>query len=225
MEKDLRKGDVSLLKKLDSRGVSIQTDADGNIFLAGSTVKRFNPKTKEMKNVGIFRHDENGSRSGARGYAQLCQERARERFYLPEMPVDWDKYVGELSPFPPHINNNRDLQPSQRAAWRAQVSHSAAATTVPAPGDHGLIGLLFDVNYNGDGMKISEIVEGGPFDAPRRSLSPEASSRPSTHPASNQATTIPRRSTISSERRRSCPSRILPTARRWKRWCSRSLPE
>ena len=143
------------------------------------------------------------------------------------MPVDWDKYVENYRRFLPHINNNRDFANLlSELLGELNVSHSGGRYYGPGAGETtASLGLLFDVNYNGDGMKISEIVEGGRSTAPRRSLSPEASSRPSTASRSNQATTIPRRSTISSERRRSCPSRILPTARRWKRWCSRSLPE
>lgn len=173
-KKDLRKGDVSLLKKLDSRGVSIQTDADGNIFLAGSTVKRFNPKTKEMKNVGIsgtMRMDLAQEREAMLNYVK---NEARERFYLPEMPVDWDKYVENYRRFLPHINNNRDFANLlSELLGELNVSHSGGRYYGPGAGETtASLGLLFDVNYNGDGMKISEIVEGGPFDRATTLLKP-----------------------------------------------------
>ncbi len=137
-------------------------------------MKRFNPKTKEMKNVGIsgtMRMDLAQEREAMLNYVK---NEARERFYLPEMPVDWDKYVENYRRFLPHINNNRDFANLlSELLGELNVSHSGGRYYGPGAGETtASLGLLFDVNYNGDGMKISEIVEGGPFDRATTLLKP-----------------------------------------------------
>ncbi|MDE6533113.1 MAG: PDZ domain-containing protein [Muribaculaceae bacterium] len=165
-KKDLRKGDVSLVKKLDSGHVGIQTDNDGNIFLAGSSVRKFDPKSKELKNVslaGSMKLDLAKEREAMLDYVAT---EARERFYLPEMPVDWDMYVENYRRFLPHINHNHDFaELLSELLGELNVSHSGGRYYGPGAVDvTASLGLLFDWNYNGDGLKVSEIVAGGPFD-------------------------------------------------------------
>lgn len=165
-KKDLRKGDVSLAKKLDSGFVGIQTDKDGNIFLAGSSVKKFDPKSKELKNVslsGSMKLDLAKEREAMLDYVET---EARERFYLPEMPVDWKMYVDNYRRFLPHINHNHDFaELLSELLGELNVSHSGGRYFGPGAEDAtASLGLLFDLSYAGDGLKVSEIVEGGPFD-------------------------------------------------------------
>lgn len=165
-KKDLRKGDVSLAKKLDSKGASIQTDKDGNIFLAGSSVKKYDPKGNSLKNVSISGSMDMDRAAEREGMLDYVKNEARERFYLPEMPIDWDSYVEAYRRFLPHINNNKDFaELLAELLGELNVSHSGgryygrSATETTAS-----LGLLFDWNADGDGLLVDEIVEGGPFD-------------------------------------------------------------
>lgn len=165
-KKDLRKGDVSLVKKLDSRRASIQTDKEGNIFLAGAQVKKFDPKSKELKSVatsGSMKLDRAAEREAMLDFMAL---EARERFLLPEMPVDWDAYVANYRRFLPHINNNSDFaRLLSELLGELNVSHSGGRYHGPAAREAtASLGLIFDQGYEGDGRKVSEIVAGGPFD-------------------------------------------------------------
>ena len=108
-KRDLRKGDVSLVKKLDSGGSAIQTDKEGNMYLVGSAVKKFNPKSKEIKNISVSGKVKIDPAREREAMLDYVANEARERFYLPEMPVDWDMYVENYRRFLPHINNGYDF--------------------------------------------------------------------------------------------------------------------
>ncbi len=165
-KKDLRKGDVSMVKKLDAEPTGIATDKDGNIFLVSGQVKKFNPKSGEVKPVGTsgsIRLDRAKEREAMLDYVA---NEARERFYLPEMPIDWDAYVENYRRFLPHINENQafaDLL--SELLGELNVSHSGGRYFAPAAKEQtASLGLLYDLSHNGDGLLIEEILTGGPFD-------------------------------------------------------------
>lgn len=173
-KKNLRKGDVSLAKKLDSRGVRIQTDKDGNMFLAGSSVKKYDPKANSLESVslaGNMRMDRAAEREAMLDYVK---NEARERFLLPEMPVDWDMYAENYRRFLPHINNNKDFADLlSELLGELNVSHSGGRYYgLSAKDATASLGLLFDWSYDGDGLRVSEIVEGGPFDRATTAMKP-----------------------------------------------------
>lgn len=164
-KKDLRKGDVSLEKKLGSGGVGIQTDKDGNIFLAGSSVKKFDPKSKSLKNVSLSGSMKLNPAAEREFMLDYVANEARERFLLPEMPVDWDMYVANYRRFLPHISHNADFAALlSELLGELNVSHSGGRYYGPAAKEGtASLGLIYDWSYNGDGLKVAEIVEGGPF--------------------------------------------------------------
>ena len=165
-KKDLRKGDVSLVKKIGGRVGRLQRDNDGNIFLAGAQVQKFDPKSKELKRVdmsGKMKLDRAKEREAMLDYVEL---EAQERFLLPEMPVDWKMYVDNYRRFLPHINNNYDFgRLLSELLGELNVSHSGGRFhAAPAKESTASLGLIFDQTYEGDGRRVSEIVAGGPFD-------------------------------------------------------------
>ncbi len=171
-KKNLRKGDVSLVRKIGPRAGSFQTDSDGNIFLAGSSVSSFNTGSKELKPVAISGSLKMNPAEEREFMLNYVANEARERFYLPEMPVDWNKYVENYRRFLPHINNNHDFaELLSELLGELNVSHSGGRYYGPgAKETTASLGLIFDVNYKGDGLKVAEIVEGGPFDRATTSL-------------------------------------------------------
>ncbi len=165
-KRDLRKGDVSLVKKLDSGGSAIQTDKEGNMYLVGSAVKKFNPKSKEIKNISVSGKVKIDPAREREAMLDYVANEARERFYLPEMPVDWDMYVENYRRFLPHINNGYDFADLlSELLGELNVSHSGGRYYPDGAKDQtASLGLLFDMSDNGSVAKVDEIVEGGPFD-------------------------------------------------------------
>lgn len=165
-EKDLRKGDVSLLKKLGARATGMVADKDGNIFLIGRNVKKFSPKDKSVSNVSVATNMKIDEAEERNAMLDFVKNEARERFYLPEMPIDWDAYVENYRKFLPHINNGYDFAALlSELLGELNVSHSGGHYYPAGVADPtASLGLIFDLKVPAEGLRIEEVVAGGPFD-------------------------------------------------------------
>lgn len=163
---DLRKGDVSIAKKLGLPAGRLQLNKDGNIYILGNKVSRFNPKSSELKGVSISGKVKVDKAKEREAMLDYVAREASERFYLPEMPIDWNEYVANYRRFLPHINNNYDYADMLgELLGELNVSHSGGRYFAPgAEETTASLGLLFDMTEKGDGLTVEEILEGGPFD-------------------------------------------------------------
>ncbi len=163
---DLRKGDVSLAKKLGIQGSRIALDKDGNMFILGRQVKKFNPKSSDLKNVSISGNVKIDRAKEREAMLDYVEREAKERFYLPEMPVDWEAYVENYRRFLPHINNNYDFADLlSELLGELNVSHSGGRYFAPGASEAtASLGLLFDMTGSEEGLVVEEILENGPFD-------------------------------------------------------------
>ena len=144
---------------------------------------------KKMENMFIFGSrtgkykDGNGAYTGItiRGEMSmdLAQEREymfdriyrqeKERFYHVDMHgVDWDGLRDNYARFLPHINNNFDFA-EMASEWLGElnVSHTGCSYSPSYDGNSDNtadLGLFYDTNHKGNGLKVSEIIVGGPFD-------------------------------------------------------------
>lgn len=165
-KKDLRKGDVSLVKKLDSGSSDLITDKEGNIFLVGRTIKRMSPKGTDMKNVSISTKMKLDEAAEREVMLDFVENEVRNRFLLPELPVDWDAYVENYRQFLPHINNSNDFaQLLSELLGELNVSHSGGRYHGGgSPDPTASLGLIFNLTVPADGLYIEEVVKNGPFD-------------------------------------------------------------
>lgn len=163
---DLRKQEASIVKKLDAGGTAIEKDDEGNFFLIGSSVKKFEPGSSKVTPVKISAKVKIDPAKEREAMLDYVETEARERFYLPEMPVDWKAYVDNYRQFLPYINNNYDFeQLLSELLGELNVSHSGSRYFSRSAQDPtASLGLLYDLDYTGNGLKVAEIVEGGPFD-------------------------------------------------------------
>lgn len=179
-KKDLRKGTVSLANKLNAGNLSMTPDAAGkNLFLLGATSMRKMalPGGKmEMITVnGRQKLDPQAERTYLYDYI-LKEEDAR--FFDPKMHgVDW-KMMGEAyRKFLPHINNNADFaEMTSELLGELNVSHTGTRyrPTTGANEPTASIGVLFDMSYQGEGLKVAEVIENGPFDLADSKMKPGA---------------------------------------------------
>ena len=101
----------------------------------------------------------------------------RERFYNPNLHgVNWDKMYADYAKFLPHINNNYDFANLlSELLGELNVSHTGGRYGgTPAKTATSSLGLLYDLNYKGDGLKVAEVIEKGPFDNAWSTMKPGA---------------------------------------------------
>lgn len=160
---DLRKHETKLLSKGGS-GV-LQMDKDGNLYSLGSNMKKI----------------EKGDKTTTITYnAQMKLDLAAEREYLLRHVAkqinkkifrtdyngcDWDLMVRNYARFLPHIANNYDFSELlSELLGELNVSHTGGRFYPSSKGDAtAQLGLLYDLTQATDGMKITAVLEGGPF--------------------------------------------------------------
>lgn len=160
---DLRKHETKLLSKGGS-GV-LQMDKDGNLYSLGSSMKKIE-KGDKMTTIAYD--------------AQMKLDLAAEREYLLRHVAkqinkkifrtdyngcDWDLMVKNYARFLPHIANNYDFaELLSELLGELNVSHTGGRFRPAVNGDAtAQLGLLYDLTEATDGLKITAILEGGPF--------------------------------------------------------------
>jgi C-terminal processing protease CtpA/Prc len=93
----------------------------------------------------------------------------KKRFYNEKMHgVDWEMFTAEYRKFLPYINNNYDFSELlSEYLGELNVSHTGSGYRAPKAKNSAItaeLGLFFDLAWEGDGLKVDEIVANGPFD-------------------------------------------------------------
>lgn len=176
-EIDLRKRDVRIANKLNSGPMAMQMDKDGNIFLLGSSIKKFDPKGGKVKTVSISGDMELDAAKEREFMLDYVYNEERERFFRKDMNgADWDGLYKSYKKFLPHINNNYDFaELLSELLGELNVSHTGGRYYGPgAKNATASLGLLYDVTYTGPGLKVAEVLAGGPFDKASSEMKPGA---------------------------------------------------
>ena len=89
-----------------------------------------------------------------------------DKFYVADLHgTDWKFYRESYARFLPHINNNYDFQ-EMLSELLGELNGSHTGARYYAPGatlSTAYLGVFFDNSYEGDGLKIQEIIAKGPF--------------------------------------------------------------
>ncbi|MDO5442541.1 MAG: S41 family peptidase [Bacteroidia bacterium] len=162
---DLREKETKLVSKSAGIGTFVTDSTGKNIFLLGSTLKKMDgDKLSPISFNAEYRLDHEAEREYMFDYVY---KEAKERFYTADMNgVDWDFYTEAYRKFLPHINNNYDFQ-ELLSEWLGElnVSHSGGRYSATGSSEPtAYLGLLYDLSYTGKGLKVAEVVKGGPFD-------------------------------------------------------------
>ena len=86
-----------------------------------------------------------------------------EKFYVADIHgVDWKKYKETYAKFLPHIDNNFDFQELlSEMLGELNGSHTGARYYYRPEFSMANLGVFFDDGYEGDGLKIKEVIKGG----------------------------------------------------------------
>lgn len=80
--------------------------------------------------------------------------------------VDWDALTAHYRKFLPHISNNYDFSEMlSELLGELNVSHTGSGYRGGgAEETTASLGLLYDLKHTGKGLKVAEVVKGGPLD-------------------------------------------------------------
>lgn len=174
---DIRKREPSVVSKLGSSPMGLEMDNEGNIYLLGRSIKKLNPKTDKLKTISVSTNLDIDQAAEREAMLRYVFNEERERFYAPDMNgVEWEKLYENYKRFLPHINNNYDFANLlSELLGELNVSHTGGRYRSSGSEEPtASLGLLYDMSYDGPGLKVSEVLMHGPFDKASSNMAPGA---------------------------------------------------
>ena len=143
---------------------SIFPSPDGKyIYILSSGISRIDTGS-DAKTAVSFRGEFDYRPAREREYIfNHAWKQVADKFYDKDMHnVDWEWYRDAYSRFLPYIDNNYDFQEMlSEMLGELNGSHTGARYFAPSGPGIGTLGVLYDEDYEGDGLKIKEVLKGG----------------------------------------------------------------
>ncbi len=165
-----RTRETRILAKLNGSWSKLKLSDDGKtIFLSNhGRLKKVDAKSGKVSSIPIS-GDMIVNHEAERQYIfNHAWRQVKAKFYDPTIHgIDWKMYQTEYAKFLPYINNNYDFQVLlSELLGELNASHTGGRYYASSDNaEHtATLGLLYDQKYQGEGVKISEVIAGGPFD-------------------------------------------------------------
>ncbi len=166
---ELRSKETKMLAKLGANSVGdIQMDKDGKTLFVLADGKISQIKIEDGKKEGVNVNGEMVLNEAVeRQYLyEHAWRQVVKKFYKTDLhEVNWDFYKKEYARFLPYINNNYDFaEMLSELLGELNASHTGARFRPKVEnGDKtAALGLFYDENYAGNGLKIAEVMEKSP---------------------------------------------------------------
>ena len=166
---NLRKKETKLLHKMGTGWANMEMDKEGKklFLLNGRNMQKMDLASDALTSIS-YRAEVKMDLAAEREYMfNHVYKQQQKRFYNLNMHgVDWDAMTAAYRKFLPHISNNYDFA-ELLSEWLGElnVSHTGGRFYPSGQSEPtASLGLLFDWEYKGKGMRIAEVVEKGPFD-------------------------------------------------------------
>ena len=162
---DIKKGDIKVLKK-GVMGSLIPSADDKNLYIfSGGTITKIGIANSAMSTIsfsGDYEFKPKAEREYIFGHVW---KQVNEKFYDPAIHgIDWEGYSKNYEQFMPYINNNFDFQDLlSEMLGELNGSHTGARAYFRSKLNLGWLGAIYDYDYEGDGLKIAEVLTGGPL--------------------------------------------------------------
>ena len=167
---NLRTKETKILCKLGSRrgGSIIPGKEDKNVFiLSNGKIFKVDLESGDKKSINVNGEmilNENAEREYIFDHIWRQVER---KFYLEELhKVDWPFYKEAYEKTLPHINNNHDMaEMLSELLGELNASHTGAMfrENVETGDKTASLGIFYDLDHTGKGLKISEIMDKSPL--------------------------------------------------------------
>ncbi len=161
--KDLREGSVKVLARGVTGRITPSSDGSSIFVFSGRGITKVtlaNGQTKQINFSGDFEFRPKAEREYMFGH---IWKQVKEKFYDPNLHgADWNYYHDNYAQFLPYIDNYFDFQEMlSEMLGELNGSHTGARYR-PAGGESlGRLGVLYDLSYAGEGLRIAEVLPGG----------------------------------------------------------------
>lgn len=166
---NFKENETKLITKMGSGPSALIFDKDEkNIYLNESgKLSKISIPDGAKKSV-TFSSEMNLNEDAERAYMfEHAWRQFKKKFYVKDLHgVDWDMYKSEYAKFLPHINNPYDFADLlSELLGEANASHTGGRYGTSAPTDDktASLGVFYDDQWDGDGLKIAEIMDKSPL--------------------------------------------------------------
>ncbi|GAB2764178.1 S41 family peptidase [Rhabdobacter roseus] len=175
---NLRTKETKQVLALNAGGGSLEWDKDQkNIFLnADGKILKIDPEKSKQETVSIKGEVLLDVAAERQFMFEHVWRRTKETFYTASMHgVDWDSYKPDYARYLPHVGTNHEFaELLSELLGELNVSHSGARYVTSAPTDDATasLGAFYDYTHQGNGVRIEEVLKGGPLDKAKLSIRP-----------------------------------------------------
>lgn len=167
---ELRTRETKLFNKLGANNTSLELSPDGKFLLVSADGRALKVDAESGKTEPIGVNTEmvlNYSAEKAYIFDHSWRQ-FKQKMIFPDLGgVDWDSYQTAYKRFLPYINNNYDYaEMLSEMLGEMNVSHTGAyyRHNIPTGDQTASLGVLFDFSHTANGVKIAEVIQGGPVD-------------------------------------------------------------
>ena len=164
---DLKEGKTQIVMK-EVGGGSLEADKDfKNLYLCvRNGIKKVDLAKQSSSNISFeARFDYKPYQEREYIFNHVWQQ-VKDKFYVEDIHgVDWEGYRKIYQRFLPYINNEYDFRDMLgELLGELNASHTGARYYGESPSLYtATLGLFFDNTYDGDGLKVEEVIKRGPF--------------------------------------------------------------
>ena len=173
---DLRENKTEIVLK-GVGGGSMELDKDGkNLFVCtGNGIKKIDLGKGKPEPIS-FEANFNYRPYQEREYIfNHIWQQVKDKFYVEDIHgVDWEGYRENYKRFLPYINNNYDFR-DMLSEMLGELNGSHTGARYSAPGASlktAALGLFLDNSYEGNGLRVEEVIKRGPFDVKKTGVTP-----------------------------------------------------
>ena len=162
---DLVENKTELVMK--GAGAGLEADKDfKHLYVYNNGIKQIDLAKNSQKGID-FEANFNYRPYEERAYIfNHVWQQVKDKFYDTKLHgVDWEGYKNTYAKFLPYINNNYDFRDMLSEMLGELNGSHTGSRYYPAGASlsTAALGLFFDNNYEGDGLKVEEVIDRGPF--------------------------------------------------------------
>lgn len=166
----LRTRETRQLVALNANSGSLQWDKDQKFLylLSDGTISRIEPASGKRDSVGISGETLQDQAAERRAHFESVWRRTKQTFYTKTMHgAEWDEIKQDYLRYLPHVATHYEMSELlAEMLGELNVSHSGSSYAATAANQDATaaLGAFFDDAHRGVGVKVVEVLKGGPLD-------------------------------------------------------------
>ncbi len=171
-----RDGTTKLLTNLPAPGGQLVLDHQGkNLYvLDNGAITRIDTSSGKETPISYKAEMEIDRPAERAAMFEHVWRQVLKKFYVENLNgVDWNYYKKNYERFLPDINNNYDFaEMLSEMLGELDASHTGSGYRIPNPENNATasLGAFFDRTYDGNGLRVAEVIERGPLDVSKSKI-------------------------------------------------------